>query len=101
MQVNCLAGRSYKDVTQYHVFPWVLNSFAEKLDLNNPNSYRDLAKNMGSLGSETRTSNFQERFNSYDPHLGGEKFHYGTHYSSPGIIYHYMIRVSPFTEGAK
>ena len=45
--------------------------------------------------------NFQERYNNYDPHLGGEKFHYGTHYSSPGIIYHYMIRISPFTEGAK
>lgn len=29
-----------------------------------------------------------------------EKFHYGTHYSSPGIIYHFLVRLSPFTEGS-
>jgi hypothetical protein len=51
MQINSLGGRSYKDITQYHVFPWVVTSFAEKLDLTSPNSYRDLSKNMGSLGS--------------------------------------------------
>jgi hypothetical protein len=28
------------------------------------------------------------------------KFHYGTHYSSPGIVYHFLIRLSPFTEGS-
>ncbi len=28
------------------------------------------------------------------------QFHYGTHYSSPGIIYHYLLRMSPYTEGA-
>jgi uncharacterized UPF0160 family protein len=53
------------------------------------------------MGSETRIMNFQERYNNFDTHQGGEKFHFGTHYSSPGIIYHYMIRLSPFTEGAK
>lgn len=100
MQINSLAGRSYKDITQYHVFPWVVTSFAEKLDLTSPHSYRDLTKNMGSLGSETRVQTFQERYNNVDPHMSTEKFHYGTHYSSPGIIYHYLVRVSPFTEGA-
>lgn len=29
-----------------------------------------------------------------------KRFHYGTHYSSPGIIYHFLIRLYPFTEGA-
>jgi hypothetical protein len=29
-----------------------------------------------------------------------KKFHYGTHYSSPGILYHFLIRLYPFTEGA-
>lgn len=28
MSLNCLSGRSYKDVSQYHVFPWTLTSFA-------------------------------------------------------------------------
>lgn len=29
-----------------------------------------------------------------------KRFHYGTHYSSPGIVYHFLIRLYPFTEGS-
>lgn len=27
MRVNWLAGRSYQDITQYPVFPWILNNY--------------------------------------------------------------------------
>lgn len=47
MWLNALAGRSYNDLSQYPVFPWViLDHQSEKIGLN---SYRDLTKNMGSL----------------------------------------------------
>lgn len=51
MNLNSLSGRSYKDLTQYHVFPWIITSFADRLDLANVNSYRDLKKNVGNIGS--------------------------------------------------
>ncbi|KAF9613959.1 hypothetical protein IFM89_014024 [Coptis chinensis] len=45
MQLNTLAGRSYNDITQYPVFPWILADYSsETLDLENPSSYRDLSK---------------------------------------------------------
>lgn len=38
-------GRSYNDLNQYPVFPWILRDYsAEKLDLSDPSVYRDLTK---------------------------------------------------------
>lgn len=51
LQLNFLSGRSYRDISQYPVFPWMITSFAEKLDLRSGGTYRDLRRNMGSLGS--------------------------------------------------
>jgi factor associated with neutral sphingomyelinase activation len=43
--LNNLADRSYNDLTQYLVFPWVLTDYAsESLDLSEPSIYRDLSK---------------------------------------------------------
>lgn len=50
MILNTLAGRSYNDLTQYPVFPWVLADYSsETLDLNKSSSYRDLSKPVGAL----------------------------------------------------
>jgi hypothetical protein len=50
------------------------------------------------LGDEKRTEEFQERFSSFlDPNI--PKFHYGSHYSSPGIIFSWFLRLQPFTDG--
>ena len=40
----CL-GRTYNDLNQYPVFPWVLTNYETKeLDLSLPSNYRDLSK---------------------------------------------------------
>lgn len=50
MALNTLAGRSYNDLTQYPVFPWVLADYSsEKLDFNNSSTFRDLSKPVGAL----------------------------------------------------
>ena len=50
MQLNALAGRSFKDVTQYPVFPWILSNFtSESLDESDVGIFRDLNKTMGAL----------------------------------------------------
>eukprot|EP01064_Diplonema_japonicum_P012075 TRINITY_DN19555_c0_g1_i1.p1 TRINITY_DN19555_c0_g1~~TRINITY_DN19555_c0_g1_i1.p1 ORF type:complete len:3849 (+),score=926.41 TRINITY_DN19555_c0_g1_i1:65-11548(+) len=55
MSLNTLAGRSFNDVTQYPVFPYVVADYtSEELDLNNPNSYRDLMRPMGCQTEERR-----------------------------------------------
>ncbi|XP_074273089.1 BEACH domain-containing protein C2-like [Silene latifolia] len=96
MQLNTLAGRSYNDITQYPVFPWILADYSSKnLDLSNPSSYRDLSKPVGALNSE-RLKKFQERYSSFDDPVI-PKFHYGSHYSSAGTVLYYLVRLEPFT----
>lgn len=96
MQLNTLAGRSYNDITQYPVFPWILSDYtSQKLDLSNPSSYRDLSKPVGALNPE-RLKKFQERYSSFDDPVI-PKFHYGSHYSSAGTVLYYLVRLEPFT----
>ncbi|OIV89875.1 hypothetical protein TanjilG_18595 [Lupinus angustifolius] len=96
MQLNTLAGRSYNDLTQYPVFPWILSDYSsESLDLSNPSSYRDLSKPIGALNPD-RLKKFQERYSSFDDPVI-PKFHYGSHYSSAGTVLYYLVRVEPFT----
>lgn len=88
MAVNRMAGRSLNDLTQYPVFPWVLSDYtSETLDLNDSRIYRDLSKPIGALNPD-RLAQLLERYN--DLELFGfteaEKFLFGSHYSSPGII---------------
>ncbi|XP_068650842.1 BEACH domain-containing protein C2 [Aristolochia californica] len=96
MQLNTLAGRSYNDITQYPVFPWILSDYNSKdLDIESPSSYRDLSKPIGALNPE-RLEKFLERYSSFeDPVI--PKFHYGSHYSSAGTVLYYLVRVEPFT----
>lgn len=96
MYLNTLAGRSYNDLTQYPVFPWVLSNYSDtEIDLGDESNYRDLGKPMGALG-ELRAQKFRERFSLWDdPDL--PPCHYGVHYSSAMIVCSYLIRLEPFT----
>ncbi|KAJ2561203.1 hypothetical protein GGH12_004184 [Coemansia sp. RSA 1822] len=97
MSLNTVAGRSYNDLSQYPVFPWVIRDYTSKwLDLQNPKTYRDLSRPMGAL-SEKRLRQFIERYESFEDPTGRiKKFHYGTHYSSAASVAYYLIRMEPF-----
>ncbi|EXB79620.1 BEACH domain-containing protein lvsC [Morus notabilis] len=94
--LNTLAGRSYNDLTQYPVFPWVLDDYSsEILDFNKSSTFRDLSKPVGALDSK-RFEVFEERYRSFtDPDI--PSFYYGSHYSSMGIVLYYLLRLEPFT----
>ncbi|GAB9469346.1 hypothetical protein Gpo141_00006626 [Globisporangium polare] len=101
MHLNTLAGRSYNDLTQYPVFPWVLSDYtSEVIDLNDPSVFRDLTKPMGALNREEE---FRARYDGLSENpdasdlLTSKPFHYGTHYSSAAIVLYYLMRVEPFT----
>lgn len=98
MLVNTMAGRTFNDLTQYPVFPWVLADYtSEELDLTNPRTFRDLTKPMG-CQDPARQAEFKDRYQSF-AEMGDERsppFHYGTHYSSAMIVTSYLTRVQPF-----
>lgn len=100
MLVNTLAGRTFNDLTQYPVFPWVLADYtSEELDLTDPRTFRDFSRPMGCQTS-SRESEFRERYQSF-AEMGDHNappFHYGTHYSSAMIVTSYLIRLQPFVQ---
>lgn len=100
MLINTLAGRTYNDLTQYPVFPWVIADYtSEELDLQNLHSFRDLSKPMGCQSPE-REAEYRERYQQF-AEMGDSNappFHYGTHYSSAMIVTSYLIRLQPFVK---
>lgn len=99
MLLNTIAGRTFNDMTQYPVFPFVLSDYvSDHIDLNDANIYRDLSKPMGAQ-SFAREQQFKERYEATkEMSADTPPFHYGTHYSSAMIVTSYLIRLHPFTE---
>jgi factor associated with neutral sphingomyelinase activation len=93
LYLNSLADRTFNDITQYPVFPWVIADYTSPtLDLNNPRTFRDLSKPIGALNVE-RLASFKQRYNEIPD--GQLKFLYGTHYSTPGYVLYYLVRIAP------
>lgn len=98
MVINTLAGRTFNDLTQYPVFPWVLADYtSEELDLTNPRTFRDFSKPMG-CQIASREADFRERYQTFAEMGDQPAFHYGTHYSSAMIVSSYLIRLQPFVQ---
>lgn len=99
MFLNNEADRSINDIAQYPVFPHIIADFtSRKLNLESPSTFRDLSKPVGALNPE-RLEYFRERFLSMPGADSGSglppPFLYGTHYSTPGYVLHYLVRVAP------
>ncbi|XP_061716778.1 neurobeachin isoform X4 [Cydia pomonella] len=96
MFLNTIAGRTYNDLNQYPVFPWVLTNYeSEELDLSQPSNYRDLSKPIGAL-NPSRRAYFEERYNTWE-HESTPPFHYGTHYSTAAFVLNWLVRIEPMT----
>jgi factor associated with neutral sphingomyelinase activation len=99
MFLNNAAGRTKNDLTQYPVFPWILQDYtSETLDFTNPSVFRDLSKPVGALNEE-RLAYFRTRFEMMPRGEEAEgmppPFLYGTHYSTPGYVLYYLVRMVP------
>ena len=136
MWLNIYGNRSYNDISQYPVFPWILSSYDDplkteqkhisknkkkKTNINpslNDNSdseeedvdetifdynYRDMTLPMGMLElneeGERRKELFIETYETLKNDPGGEMkpYLYGSNYSNPVYICHFLTRLFPFT----
>ncbi|KAI1178927.1 beige/BEACH domain-containing protein [Nemania sp. FL0916] len=95
MLVNTMAGRTFNDLTQYPVFPWILADYtSDELNLEDPATFRDLSRPMGAQTAR-RQAEYSAKYTSL-AEIGESPFHYGTHYSSAMIVASYLIRLPPF-----
>lgn len=95
MCINLFSGRSFNDLSQYPVFPWIIKDYtSSELDLRNESTYRDLSKPIGAL-NHTRLSKL---INDYEmcPECPA-KCLYRCHYSTSYYVLHYLLRLEPYT----
>ena len=66
MALNRMAGRSFNDITQYPVMPWVLADYSsDSIDLSDSRVFRDLSKPIGALNPD-RLAQLLERYNELE-----------------------------------
>eukprot|EP00062_Callorhinchus_milii_P011819 gi/632958200/ref/XP_007894902.1/ PREDICTED: protein FAN [Callorhinchus milii] len=91
LHLNNLGDRSCNDLSQYPVFPWIIADYTSPdLDLSNPETFRDLSTPVGALNKDR-----MERLLTRYREMPDPKFMYGSHYSSPGYVLFYLVRVAP------
>ncbi|XP_069496706.1 neurobeachin isoform X2 [Ambystoma mexicanum] len=96
MFLNTIAGRTYNDLNQYPVFPWVLTNYeSEELDLTLPGNFRDLSKPIGALNPK-RAVFYAERYETWEDDQT-PPYHYNTHYSTATATLCWLVRIEPFT----
>ncbi|XP_028844512.1 lysosomal-trafficking regulator isoform X1 [Denticeps clupeoides] len=107
--LNKHAGRSFNDLMQYPVFPFILRDYtSETLDLQDPSLYRNLGKPIAVQSKEKEdryVDNYKYLEEEYkkgaredDPMPPVQPYHYGSHYSNSGTVLHFLVRMPPFTK---
>ena len=104
MLMNIFANRSYNDINQYPVFPWIITDYKSKElpDIKKQNFIRPF-KPMGMLeiskDAIERKNNYIEHWtsNENDPDREDNYDRYGSHYSTSLYLTYYLVRTFPFS----
>ncbi|XP_078239262.1 lysosomal-trafficking regulator isoform X4 [Pogona vitticeps] len=107
--LNKHAGRSFNDLMQYPVFPFILSDYtSETLDLYDPSVYRNLLKPIAVQSKEKEDryvdtykyleEEYRKGAREDDPMPPVQPYHYGSHYSNSGTVLHFLVRMPPFTK---
>ncbi|CAL1269910.1 unnamed protein product [Larinioides sclopetarius] len=105
--LNKLAGRSFNDLMQYPVFPFILADYTSSyLNLLDSTVYRNFEKPVA-VQHKYREKFYKDTYDllkeqSCGPFSTAElpisgPYHYGSHYSNSGTVLHFLIRLLPYT----
>jgi len=89
LYLNIYSGRSFNDLQNYPVFPWIITEFPEK-----QKSFRNL-----SLPIAVQTPKKLDKFSKLLVSLGkqeSEHFLFGSSFSAPLFVTTYLVRIKPF-----
>lgn len=98
MKLNKYSGRSYNDLGQYPVFPWVLANYSAPLSFTE-SDFRDFSWPIGAIDERSRSESVA-KYEEFEHDVDLMPYHYGSHYSNMGITVHYLLRAEPFTKQA-
>ncbi|EAY16439.1 Beige/BEACH domain containing protein [Trichomonas vaginalis G3] len=94
MLLNVLSGRSFNDLAQYPIFPWVIfDSTSKVLDLSKPETFRDFSKPIGAQNED----NLQKLIAlSHEQPPDQQRYLFSSGPVSRLIICLYLLRLEPF-----
>ena len=111
MWMNIYGNRSFNDISQYPVFPWILNDYKDPLkneqndDQQHKYNLRDMTLPMGMLTindqAEARKEMFIENYETLKETAEDglmKPYYFGTNYSNPIYVCHFLMRIFPFTQ---
>ena len=110
MWMNIYGNRSFNDISQYPIFPWILNDYKDPLNKicdNEEKKYdlRDMSLPMGMMTinekAKKRKKLFIDNFETLKETAEGDTmkpYFYGSNYSNPTYVCHFLMRVFPFTK---
>ena len=114
--LNKYSSRSYNDLEQYPIFPWLFNRYNSELFENKKYNLLSSLQNNSKINAinkilyekylrlfqypisaqtEDKRKELQKK---YDKNFFKFKSHYNSHYSTSAIIFYFLVRISPITE---
>ncbi|XP_055371795.1 lysosomal-trafficking regulator [Condylostylus longicornis] len=103
MTLNDFSGRTYNDLMQYPIFPWILSNYSgEILDLTDKKNFRKFEKPIA-IQYEANEEHYIRNFNYINNTITNigtiqlKPYHYSSLYSNSGTVLHFLVRVPPFT----
>ncbi|OHT13038.1 hypothetical protein TRFO_03452 [Tritrichomonas foetus] len=92
--LNYLSGRTFHSAYAYPVFPWIIQDYSsEVLNIDDSKIYRDLSKPVGALNPSRLNKLKILRMDT----LEEDNFLYRSTYSCAFHVFHYLVRLEPFT----
>ena len=97
MLLNKYGGRSFHDINQYPVFPWILSDYdSDKLQPADPTIYRPLNKTIAAISTVKRRA-ADEALESMKQHKVPLPFQFDSHYLSGRTVLGYLLRLEPYS----
>ena len=96
LYVNKYGGRTYNDISQYPIIPWIILEFIPKDNIY-IYKYRNLVFPI-SIQDENQKEKVKKMFIESKEEFPDFQYHYNLHYSNGSYVILYLSRLSPFTE---
>ena len=107
LYVNKFSSRSFNDINQYPIFPWIFreSSLGSHRNKNKIPKFRDLRYPISMKGNTVDLEKEEEEKEEIEAFFESSKeeskkypSHFRLHYSTSGYLLSFLVRVSPYTE---
>ena len=104
LYLNKYSTRTYNDLSQYPIFPWIINNYEQVKFIFESISNKAININyLRDLNYPICAQTESQRKKVYLNYINEEKeknfpSHYGTHYSNSAYIFFYLMRINPYSQ---